>query len=149
MLKVVLELKDQVKALQKEKEQFQAAQTANIKAGLLQQVEEQNGVQLLAAKVDVPDGKVLKNLAHQIHQELSNSVVVLGSAIKEKPQLLVMVDKELAAAQGISAREILNGISDHIEGRGGGNDHSATGGGKKVEGLEQAVECRERDLLFG
>jgi alanyl-tRNA synthetase len=84
--------------------------------------------------------ETLKNIAHQIRQSDSNSAVIIGSSSEGKASLLVSLGEEVIRVSGLSAVEIIKSVSLFISGGGGGQPFLATAGGKRPEGLSEAVE---------
>ena len=84
--------------------------------------------------------ETLKNIAHQIRQSDSNSAVIIGSSNEGKASLLVSLGEEVIRVSGLSAVEIIKSVSASINGGGGGQPFLATAGGKRPEGLSEAVE---------
>ena len=88
---------------------------------------------------DMP-AETLKNIAHQIRQSDSNSAVIIGSSNEGKASLLISLGEEIIRVSGLSAVEIIRSVSASINGGGGGQPFLATAGGKRPEGLSEAVE---------
>jgi len=88
---------------------------------------------------DMP-AETLKNIAHQIRQSDSNSAVIIGSSNEGKASLLISLAEEIIRVSGLSAVEIIRSVSASINGGGGGQPFLATAGGKRPEGLSEAVE---------
>ncbi|MBP5365347.1 MAG: alanine--tRNA ligase [Bacteroidales bacterium] len=116
------------------------------KGKLKEKVEQVNGCQLLVAQVDTTFRDKLKDLAFQLRNEHDNSVVVLGCAVADKPQLLVIISDSLVAGKNLNAVEAIRAIAKHINGGGGGQPFFATAGGKNGAGLDAAL--REAKYYF-
>ena len=99
-----------------------------------------NEVKLIVSIVNPILGDKLKDLAHQIKKEMGDFVAVLGANVNGKPQLCVIISDELAKTGKINAVEIIRDSAKEIQGGGGGQPFFATAGGKKVEGLEAAIQ---------
>jgi alanyl-tRNA synthetase len=84
--------------------------------------------------------ETLKNIAHQIRQTDSNSAVIIGSSNEGKASLLVSLGEEIIRISDLSAVEIIRSVSVFINGGGGGQPFLATAGGKRPEGLSEAIE---------
>ena len=100
---------------------------------------QRGGVNFIAAKLPLNDGKAIKNLAMQLEQELSNALIVFAAEVKGKPQIMVSISKSIVEEKGLNAGEIVNELATEIGGRGGGQAFFATAGGKDVNGLENAI----------
>ena len=80
----------------------------------------------------------------------SNTIAVIGTIINSKPMIMCMVTKDLE--NDISAKKVVSLLAPIIDGGGGGRDSIATAGGKKVDGLDEALRVSRRiieDLLNG
>jgi alanyl-tRNA synthetase len=78
----------------------------------------------------------------------SNTIAVIGTIINSKPMIMCMVTKDLE--NDISAKKVILLLAPIIDGGGGGRDSIATAGGKKVDGLDEALRVSRRiieDLL--
>ena len=75
-----------------------------------------------------------------IKTETQHSVFIGASNFDDKPTLTVMYTDDLVA-QGFNAGKDIREAAKFIQGGGGGQPFFASAGGKKVDGLEAAVEC--------
>ncbi len=128
------------KNLKKELEKLRRQQTAQLKEELLNKAEERNGYKLLAEQVAVPDSKSLKDLVFQLEKSLQPAVIILGALIKDKPQLMIAISKDIAGQNGLDAGQMVRKLAAHIRGGGGGQAFFASAGGKDAAGLAKALE---------
>lgn len=127
------ELAQQVQAALKEK-------VASFKQHLLSQREELGGVRVFKVQQNV-SAELIKDLAFQIAGELTESFIFIGATDEGgKPNLTLMLSRDLVESKGWNASNILRSAAKHIQGGGGGQPHFATAGGKRVEGLDEAVQ---------
>ena len=127
------ELAQQVQATLKEK-------VASVKQHLLSQREELGGVRIFKVQQNV-SAELIKDLAFQIAGELTESFIFIGATDEGgKPNLTLMLSRDLVESKGWNASNILRSAAKHIQGGGGGQPHFATAGGKRVEGLDDAVQ---------
>ena len=127
------ELAQQVQAALKEK-------VASVKQHLLSQREELGGVRIFKVQQNV-SAELIKDLAFQIAGEVSESFIFIGATDEGgKPNLTLMLSRDLVESKGWNASNILRSAAKHIQGGGGGQPHFATAGGKRVEGLDDAVQ---------
>lgn len=127
------ELAQQVQAVLKEK-------VASVKQHLLSQREELGGVRIFKVQQNV-SAELIKDLAFQIAGEVSESFIFIGATDEGgKPNLTLMLSRDLVESKGWNASNILRSAAKHIQGGGGGQPHFATAGGKRVEGLDDAVQ---------
>ena len=139
IIKSVESLQEENKSLKKELEQLLAQQANALKGQLLGQVEEVNGIQLLATKLPLHDTAAIKNLAYQLEKEIENAVIIFGAEVKGKPQLMVVVNKALSEGGKYHAGNMIRELAKEIKGGGGGQPFFATAGGKDVSGLDAAI----------
>ena len=127
------ELAQQVQAVLKEK-------VASVKQYLLSQREELGGIRIFKVQQNV-SAELIKDLAFQIAGELTDSFIFIGATNEGgKPNLTLMLSRDLVESKGWNASNILRSAAKHIQGGGGGQPHFATAGGKRVEGLDEAVQ---------
>ena len=127
------ELAQQVQAALKEK-------VASVKQHLLSQREELGGVRIFKVQQNV-SAELIKDLAFQIAGEVSESFIFIGATDEGgKPNLTLMLSRDLVESKGWNASNILRSAAKHIQGGGGGQPHFATAGGKRIEGLDDAVQ---------
>ena len=132
-------LQEENKTLAKEIEQLQNAQAGALKDDLKKNATQKDGVNFIAAKLPLNDGKAIKNLAMQLEQELGDTLIVFAAEVKGKPQIMVSISKSLVESKGLNAGKIVNELAAEIGGRGGGQAFFATAGGKDVNGLAKAI----------
>ena len=70
---------------------------------------------------------------------MGSGIVVLGSLIENRPQLVVMITKDIVE-KGIDAVVIAKNAGKEISGGGGGRVDIAQAGGRNAEGLDKALE---------
>ncbi|HEY4549562.1 MAG TPA: alanine--tRNA ligase, partial [Bacillus sp. (in: firmicutes)] len=85
----------EMKQLHHENESL-ATKLGNIEAGnLVSKVKDINGVPVLVAKVQGIDMNNLRNMADELKQKLGSGIVVLGSSVDDKVNLIAGVTKDL------------------------------------------------------
>jgi alanyl-tRNA synthetase len=139
ILKAVYAMQDENIKLSKQIEGLVKNKVKNLKASLVAEIQEINGIQFLAKKVDLtPDGA--KDLAYELGNLGKNLFLVLATADEEKPMLTCYVSKELVAEKSLNAGLVVRELGKFIQGGGGGQPFFATAGGKYLAGIEQALE---------
>jgi alanyl-tRNA synthetase len=113
-----------------------------MKGELAQELQEINGIQFLAKQVDLsPEGA--KDLAYELGTLGNNIFLVLATADPEasggKPMLSCYISKELVSEKNLNAGVVVRELGKYIQGGGGGQPFFATAGGKKVEGIQEAL----------
>ncbi|MFK8009606.1 MAG: alanine--tRNA ligase [Saprospiraceae bacterium] len=132
-------LQEENKTLATEIEKLQNAQAGALKDDLKKNATQKDGVNFIAAKLPLNDGKTIKNLAMQLEQELGDALIVFAAEVKGKPQIMVSISKSIVEAKGLNAGKIVNELAAEIGGRGGGQPFFATAGGKDINGLANAI----------
>ncbi|PEJ04046.1 alanine--tRNA ligase [Bacillus toyonensis] len=128
----------EVKQLQKENESL-AAKLSNIEAGnLTDSVMTVDGVNVLAAKVNVADMNNLRTMMDDLKNKLESAVVVLVSVNDDKVNILAGVTKDLIS-QGYHAGKLVKEVASRCGGGGGGRPDMAQAGGKNPAQVEEAL----------
>ena len=65
---------------------------------------------------------------------------MIGAAVADGRVALVSVVNERCRELGLSAKEVLDAALPAVEGRGGGKDDIAQGGGTRVDGVDPAFD---------
>jgi alanyl-tRNA synthetase len=129
---------DEEKRLQQEITALKGKLAGGSSRDLLSEVKTVNGVQVLAAEVEIPDPKTLRDFADQLRDKLKSGIVVLGARNEDKAALVVMVTKDHAEAY--HAGNIIKQLAEIVGGRGGGRPDMAQAGGKDAGKLPEAIE---------
>ncbi|RBN50483.1 alanine--tRNA ligase [Flavobacterium psychrolimnae] len=139
ILKAVHSMQEENAKLAKQIEALVKDKVKNLKASLVAEIQEINGVQFLAKQVDLnPEGA--KDLAYELGNLGNNLFLVLATADEEKPMITCYVSKELVAEKNLNAGQVVRELGKFIQGGGGGQPFFATAGGKNVAGIQQALE---------
>lgn len=138
-IKAVVSLQDENAKLKKQLEQLLKDKAKNLKGDLAKEVQEINGVQFLAKKVNL-DAAGAKDLAYELGSLGTNLFIVLATAEGGKPMLTCYISKELVAEKGLNAGQVVRELGKYIQGGGGGQPFFATAGGKDVNGINEALE---------
>ena len=105
---------------------------------LLADCQDVSGVSVLAARTTAANADRLREVGDWLRDKLGSGVVVLGSVIGERPLLVSMVTPDLVE-QGLDASVIARGAARAIQGGGGGRPDVAQAGGRKADGLDDAL----------
>ncbi|MFE3847967.1 alanine--tRNA ligase [Flavobacterium sp. LB3P45] len=139
ILKAVHSMQEENTKLAKQIEALMKDKVKNLKASLIAEIQEINGIQFLAKQVDLnPEGA--KDLAYELGNLGKNLFLVLATADEEKPMLTCYVSKELVAHKNLNAGQVVRELGKFIQGGGGGQPFFATAGGKNVAGIQNALE---------
>ncbi|EIA09202.1 alanine--tRNA ligase [Flavobacterium frigoris] len=138
-LKAVIALQEDNAKLKKQLDALLKEKAKNMKGELAKELQEVNGIQFLAKQVDLnPEGA--KDLAYELGNLGNNLFLVLATAEEGKPMLSCYISKELVADRKLNAGLVVRELGKFIQGGGGGQPFFATAGGKKVEGIAEALE---------
>ncbi len=124
--------------LKKAVDEFKSQKVQEFKKGLVGKAQTVNGVKVISGVIPV-DAQGAKDIAFQLRAQFpDNLLVVVGGAAESKPSLTVAFSDDLVKA-GKNAGKIIRDAAKLMQGGGGGQAHFATAGGKKAEGLQDAV----------
>ncbi|MDR0961281.1 MAG: alanine--tRNA ligase [Mediterranea sp.] len=130
---------DENAGLKKQVEEFMKEKESALKAKLLQNIQEVNGVKVIKICAPLP-AEAIKNIAFQLRGEITeNLFFVAGTEENGKPILTVMLSDNLVAG-GLKAGNLVKEAAKLMQGGGGGQPHFATAGGKNADGLQAAVD---------
>jgi alanyl-tRNA synthetase len=145
--KAVQKLQEENASLQKQIEQLLKEKAQNLSGELKNQLQEINGVQFLATKIDL-DANGIKNLAFSIGKEHKNLFLLFASTPSEgKAMLTCYISKELVTERGYDAGRVVRELGKLIHGGGGGQNFFATAGGKNPAGIPEAIESAKKFLI--
>ncbi|RKR15355.1 alanyl-tRNA synthetase [Maribacter vaceletii] len=137
-VKAVVALQEENSSYKKQIAELLKDKAKNLKGDLLGSLEEINGVQFLAKKVDL-DAAGIKDLSFEMGQNKDNLFLLFGTEQKGKALLSCYISKELAASKNLNAGTIVRELGKFIQGGGGGQPFFATAGGKNPAGIEEAL----------
>jgi len=126
--------------LQKLLEKLTKEISQKVKNELLKKVENKNGVNFLAEKIDVPSTDAIKNISFELKNQLDNLFFLAGAEIDGKAHLSLIISDNLVKEKNLDATKIIRDLAKEIQGGGGGQAFYATAGGKNPQGLEAAIE---------
>ena len=139
VLKAVNSLQDENAKLKLQIEVLVKEKVKNLKATLTSEIQNINGIQFLAKKVDLsPEGA--KDLSYELGNLGTNMFIVFATSEDEKPMLTCYISKELVAEKSFNASNVVRELGKYIQGGGGGQPFFATAGGKNINGIKEALE---------
>ena len=138
-------LQAEIKSLSSENEALKSKLAQNALGDVMDQVQDVNGVKLLAVKVQGVDMNKLRDLGDQLKEKMGEGVVLLVSVNGEKVNLLSMAT-DAAQKAGAHAGNLIKQAAAIVGGGGGGRPGMAQAGGKKPENADQAVEAAKSIL---
>ena len=138
-------------SLKKSIEKFQNQSAVTLVRALEENAVLINGVQFLSGNIETGSTDIMKTIAYHVRNSSDNSLLVIGSVINEKANILVMVSDRLVKEKNINAVTIIKEIAGEISGGGGGQPFLATAGGKNTAGIPAAIKKAEeyiKTLIF-
>lgn len=142
----VQKLLEESNALRKEIEYLEQVQINELAGSLVGQFAAFGQAMVLAQRVEVRSAEGLKKLASELRKQHSNSYVVLGAVVSEKPQLVVAIGDALVASAKLNAGNIIREAAKLMQGGGGGQPFLATAGGSELAGLAAAIEAAKNSI---
>ncbi|WP_396161995.1 alanine--tRNA ligase [Flavobacterium sp.] len=139
VLKSVASLQDDNAKLKKQLEQLVKEKIEGLKNTLIADFHEINGIQFLTKQVDLSMSST-KDLAQAIGTSKPNAFVFLASIEDNAPNIHCYISKELVAEKGLNAGNVIRELGKFIDGNGGGQPFFASGKGKNVSGIKEALE---------
>ncbi len=139
ILKSVASLQDDNAKLKKQIDQLLKEKVDGLKNALLADFQEINGINFLAKQVDLSMSST-KDLAQAIGSSKPNSFVFLASVEDNAPNIHCFISKELVAEKSLNAGNVIRELGKYIDGNGGGQPFFASGKGKNVSGIKEALE---------
>ena len=138
-LKLELERRDEeIRRLRKELDQVRMKSASSAVSSAAEQVQEANGIKVLAQRVDNLERNQMRTLVDNMRNKLGSGVVVLGSVQDGKVALIVGVTKDLTGR--VQAGKIISEVAKKVGGKGGGRPDLAEAGGSEPGALDSALK---------
>lgn len=138
-VKAVESLQEENSRLKKEVENLLKDKAKGLKGDLLKELQDVNGVQFLAKKIDL-DAAGIKDLSFDLGNDQKNLFLFFATEKDGKALLSCYISKELVASKNLNAGTIVRELGKYIQGGGGGQPFFATAGGKNPAGIAEALE---------
>ena len=100
---------------------------------------EVSGVKVVAAEVPDAEMQTLRDMSDKLRDELGTAVVVLATAVDDKPQFIAAVTDNLLG-RGAHAGELVKAVARVVGGGGGGRPSLAQAGGRDLSKLREALD---------
>jgi alanyl-tRNA synthetase len=101
-----------------------------------------DGVPVVAAVLPNADAETLRQMTDRFRQKYASGVVVLGSAVDDRPCIIAAVTDDLVK-RGVHAGELVKQVAQMVGGSGGGRPNMAQAGGKDASRLPEAIATVE------
>ena len=137
-LKAVVSLQDDNAKLKKQLEVLLKEKVDGLKNKLVTEFQEINGVNFLSKQVEL-SMSATKDLTQALGTSMLNSFVVLASIEDNAPNIHCYIAKELVAEKSLNANVVIKELGKHIDGNGGGQAFFASGKGKNIAGIKEAL----------
>ncbi len=100
---------------------------------------EVNGARVVAAEIPDAEIQTLRDMSDKFRDELGSAVVVLATAVDDKPQFIAAVTDDLLS-RGAHAGELVKAVARVVGGGGGGRPGLAQAGGRDLSKLREALD---------
>jgi alanyl-tRNA synthetase len=127
---------EHAKKLEKQLKSIQQSRAADMAKGLLPSAIDVEGIQFIAANLGDADGNFAQSVVDAIKGQFEG-VIVLGAICEGSVALVASVPEPLV--DKVQAGAIIQAICPIVEGKGGGKPHTARGGGKNPDKLDEAL----------
>ena len=135
---------ENLKELEKQLSEFRFKAAREKLTGLYTSAKEMSGKKVLSSQLDsIDSADTLRQLVLSAKDTLgSNSVVLLGAVIDNKPLVMIAVGKDALSA-GVNAGVMAKKAAEVLGGGGGGKPDLAQGGGTEAAKLGQAMQAAQ------
>ncbi len=107
----------------------------------------ENNIAYLAARVEAADATRLREMGDWLRDKIGSGVVVLGTVLNDKPQILAVVTPDLVQ-QGYHAGNLVRALAQVVGGGGGGRPDMAQAGGRDASKLDAGAHGGRRVTLW-
>ena len=125
------------KELERELAAAKQALVSGAAGGQTADVQEIEGIKVLATRIDGADAKTLREAVDHYKDKLQSAVVVLGSVDNGVVRLAAGVTKD--NTDRIRAGDLIKPVADQVGGKGGGRPDFAQAGGNNPDALDAAL----------
>jgi alanyl-tRNA synthetase len=133
----VAQLVDRSRGLEREVQALKTKLASGESRDLVAEAHQIGGVNLLVARIDGTDAKMLRDRADHLKDKLGSGIVILGAVDEGKVRLVVSVSTDLTGTH--KAGDLIAPIAADVGGRGGGRPDFAQAGGTLPEKLDEAL----------
>jgi alanyl-tRNA synthetase len=131
-------LLDEQRALERQLQELQGTAARSKADDLAAGARQVNGVAVLAGRIDGLDPDGLRAVADRLRDRLGSGIVVVGSVLEGKVNLVAAVTKDLT--KRFQAGKLVQEVARAVDGSGGGRPDMAQAGGKDPAKLDAALE---------
>lgn len=123
--------------LEKEIQQLKKKLASGTGTDLTSQVQEIDGIKVLASIIEGADVQTLRDLMDQLKQKLAPAALVLAAVEGDKISLIAGVSND--AKDRLHAGQLVNHVASQVGGKGGGRPDMAQAGGNDTAALPAAL----------
>jgi alanyl-tRNA synthetase len=138
LLEKITQLMQAQKQLKKELTQYEQQAIAAQSQGLFGQAVMVDSFKVLSLQLDKSNPQRMRTLIDQFKAQSKQGVIVLATVVNQKILLSAGVSK--ACADRIHAGHLLAYVAQQIDGKAGGRDQMAQGGGSNIAQLPKALD---------
>ncbi len=126
---------EEIKAIQKKYEELLAEKAIKLKNELIQKLYQYKNYQLIAAKIEVDNPDMLRDLTFKLKNHSPFTVVLLATTLNNKAQIALGISDNLIKEKNLNAAQLVKELAKEIKGGGGGQPFYATAGGPDINGI--------------
>jgi alanyl-tRNA synthetase len=130
-------LLDEQRALERQLQEVQGKAARSKADDLVAGARQVNGVAVVAGRIDGLDGDGLRAVADRLRERLGSGIVLVGSVVDGKVNLVSAVTKDLTTR--FHAGKLVQEVARAVGGSGGGRPDLAQAGGKEPARLDAAL----------
>jgi len=128
---------ERIRKLEKEVGQMKAKLASSAGDDMIKEVQDINGIKVLARTLEGADAKTLRETVDQLKNKLGSAALVLASVKDSKVSLVAGVTRDRTDI--IQAGDLVNFVAEKVGGKGGGRPDLAQAGGNDPSGLDAAL----------
>src|SRR5204863_752035 len=132
------ELLGEQRALERQRQELESKLARSKADDLVAGARQINGVAVIAGRIDGLDADGLRAVADRLRDRLGSGIVVVGSVVEDKVNLVAAVTKDLT--KRFQAGKLVQEVARAVGGGGGGRPDIAQAGGKDPARLDAALE---------
>ena len=131
-------LLDEQRVLERQLQELESKLARSKADDLVAAARQVNGVAVVAGRIDGLDADGLRAVADRLRDRLGSGIVVVGSVVDDKVNLVAAVTKDLT--KRFQAGKLVQEVARAVGGGGGGRPDLAQAGGKEPAKLDAALE---------
>lgn len=141
ILRAITSLVDENASLKKQIELFEHEKAGQSKQKIKEAFVKADGFSYVIGQFDGVGMGNSKQIATELRQEFTSSIIILTGADSGKPFITVAISDDLVQAKNLHAGKIVKDLASHIQGGGGGQPFLATAGGKNEAGVKNVIQA--------